>query len=90
MENEDTSRVVVLDENGDILCFSEDGEIIPKPLKEVTLDNLFIFWSRDLNDLESYFCNLSDWMVKGILNVNSYSFLDLYVIDEEKGEFLIG
>lgn len=95
MENKEDCKVIVLDENGDVLCFSEDGRITPKPLEEITLDNLFIFWSKDLNELENYFLSLSHWRstersVRGILNVNSCSFLDLYIIDQEKGEFLVG
>lgn len=87
--------VVVLDGSGNILCFSEydHKRIIALPLCEVTLDNLFVFWSKDINDLIDYYYysqSLYRNNISPTINIHSCSFLDLHVDDSETGGFWIG
>lgn len=95
MENSEETKVIIIDKNGKVLCIStEDGvtKIVPKDFEEVSLDNLFIFWDKDIESFKEYL-DFHSSLIYGIksdgIDIDSCSFLDLHVIDEDEGTFLI-
>lgn len=93
MKDDDEPKVIVLDKVGNILCLSEDGKnLISCPLEEVTLDRIFMFWEKDLNHLKEFINNILEYSngIEVLVDLESCSFLDLYIIDKDKGMFLLG
>lgn len=91
---EEKSEVAVLDKKGDILCFIKDEKGFPKisskPLEEVSLEDMLIFWEKDIGKLHTYIYSLITSGITLDIDLENCSFLDLYIIDKEGGLFYLG
>lgn len=80
--------VVVIDGSGGILCIGE-SKIYSLPLSEITLDNVFLFWSNSLEELKN-FRDFSSLLFPEEIDLDSCSFLEIFIKDREKGLFSLG
>lgn len=85
-------KAVLVDKNGDILVFSDSLRRILKtiPLEDVTLENVFLTWTKDIDFLKDYFFNNSmvHYFLEVPIDLDSCTFLDLEFDDSEKGFYL--
>lgn len=86
------SRYVVVDGNGDLLCISsEEGKmkLVSKPLSEISLDSLFMFWSTDIEELKAYSLSLGEYITDkqnpfSEIDIDSCSFMEITINPEDK------
>lgn len=76
---ETREATAVINGEGDILCIV-DKELRFLPFQEVNLDNIFIFWNFNKEDLETYLYSLGKYgnMIVKNIDIKDCTFLELH------------
>lgn len=91
------NRYVVIDKDGGILCISGDEgktKIVSKPLSEINLNTIFVFWSSNMDELKAYSSRLEEYFSVGEnpfseIDFDSCTFMEINVNNED-GTFSLG
>lgn len=78
-------KYAVIDKDGKVICI-EDGKAVPKEIKYVNKNNIFVFWNCDVENLKSFIQDFNYFKNDAFSKVSLDDISFLEVKESENGE----